>query len=116
MGVKNRLRISFDYDGTLDNGNGMIRKMARKFQMDGHEVYIITTRRTHINGMKLDNSEVFRAAQSICIPESRVVFTEYEWKADTLNRLGIDIHFDDNEDEFEEYDKSEHCGCNIVII
>lgn len=91
-------KISFDFDETLSTKRG--QELAKQKQNDGKEIYIITRRQSSAN------SEVYAVADKLGIPKSRVYFTNGKMKWETIKRLGIDIHYDNNQDELDLIDKN----------
>ena len=82
------MKISFDYDGTLSTAKGT--EMAKDFIAKGKDVYIISAR--HLK------TGMIKKAQSLGIPISRVYATgSNEEKIAKIKSLGIDEHYDNNE-------------------
>lgn len=80
-------RVSFDYDGVLTQRK-MIDKVKTLIQ-GGMEVFIISARS--------NDGELKNLASKIGIPFSRVYATgSNKEKINTIRRLGIEKHFDDN--------------------
>ena len=103
-----KLKISFDYDGTLSDDfdvqinkqKEVIRSLARKYIMEGHDVCIITKRYDFSNkglGKKNEYFEVYELAKQLII--KNVYFTNREMKFSTIIKLKIDLHFDNSEVE-----------------
>ena len=109
------MKVSFDFDGTLRNNKFLIEK-AINLRNKGCETFIITSRRTTYLGSYISNDDVFEHAIQVGIPLDHVIFTEGCWKADTLERLQIDFHYDDNQYELEEYGNRGYKNTNIIII
>jgi hypothetical protein len=86
------MKISFDVDGVLDTPQGMA--LARRKITEGHRVYIITAR----NEERMA-AEVYAIANELGIPRLRVYFTNGEDKWRTIQRLGIELHYDNNEEQ-----------------
>ncbi|CAB5218651.1 hypothetical protein UFOVP211_47 [uncultured Caudovirales phage] len=85
-------RISFDYDGTFSTKEGF--DMAKKLNEDNN-VYIISARST--------KTGMLQRAKEAGIPESRVYATgSNQKKIETINRLGISRHYDNNPDVVKE--------------
>src|ERR1035437_3941085 len=91
-----KLKVSFDYDGTLaDDFDGsinkqkdLIRSLARKYIMEGHDVCIITKRY---------DFDVFTLAKDLLI--KKIYYTNREMKFSTIIKLKIDMHFENSEYE-----------------
>ena len=84
-------KVSFDFDDTLTQERYQIKAMALK--EEGKTVYIVTRRQEE------DDKAVYEVADKIGIPHSRVYFTNGKMKWETIKRLGIGTHYDNNEDE-----------------
>jgi HK97 family phage prohead protease len=84
-------KISFDFDDTLTQRKWQLKAMQLK--EEGYTVYIVTRRQER------DSEEVYKIADEVGIPRSRVYFTNGKMKWDTIKRLGIGKHYDNNEDE-----------------
>ena len=83
------MKISFDVDGVLDTEQGMA--LARRKITEGHRVYIITARNEETM-----SAPVYKIARELDIPRLRVYFTNGEDKWKTIQRLGIELHYDNN--------------------
>lgn len=82
-------KISFDYDETLTKQD--IQDKAKQYIDNGATVYIISAR--HNAG------PIYRIADELGIPHSRVYATgSNKAKVEKILELGIDKHFDNNED------------------
>ena len=103
-----KLKVSFDYDGTLaDDFDGsinkqkdLIRSLARKYIMEGHDVCIITKRYDFDNrglGKKNEYFDVFTLAKDLLI--KKIYYTNREMKFSTIIKLKIDMHFENSEYE-----------------
>lgn len=84
-------KISFDYDDTLEEDN--IQEIALRFIAEGKEVYIITRRQ------ETDSEDVYDDAEELGIRKDRVYFTNGKMKWETIKRLNIGIHYDNNPEE-----------------
>ena len=83
------VKISFDYDDTLNTPKGM--KLAAEWISKGAEVYIISARQ--------DKNGMLARAKDLLIPESRVYATgSNKAKVEKVKELGIDVHYDNNQD------------------
>jgi acid phosphatase class B len=96
------LKISFDFDGTLDSYPMQVH--AAHMLKAGHDVYVVTARTSHINhrgvtDAKTINQDLWRIVDRLGIKESNVHFTEGADKWQMLGALGMDIHYDDMEEE-----------------
>jgi len=88
------MNISFDVDGVLDTPQGMA--LARRKIANGDRVYIITAR----NEERM-SEEVYAIARELGIPRLRVYFTNGEDKWRTIRRLGIELHYDNNQEQID---------------
>jgi acid phosphatase class B len=86
------MKISFDVDGVLDTPQGMA--LARRKIANGDRVYIITGR----NEERM-SEEVYAIANELGIPRLRVYFTNGADKWKTIQSLGIELHYDNNEEQ-----------------
>jgi acid phosphatase class B len=86
------MKISFDVDGVLDTPQGMA--LARRKISNGDRVYIITAR----NEERM-SAEVYAIARELGIPRLRVYFTNGADKWKTIQSLGIEVHYDNNEEQ-----------------
>jgi hypothetical protein len=84
-------KVSFDFDDTLSTKRG--QDIAKRLISEGKTVYIVTRRQ------ETASEEVYKVAYELGIPKSRVHFTNGELKWKTIKRLGIDTHYDNNENE-----------------
>lgn len=93
------MRISFDFDGTLADLGAVQQYCRLVLAQERHEVYIITRRyrAEHPLSEVLDEATpVYELAGKLGVDRERVVFTDREYKAETLNKLAIDVHLDDD--------------------
>lgn len=109
----NQLRVSFDFDDTLEHP--WIQDYARKLVSRGIDVWIVTTRwnrlskyyspqyyKTHGNTWR----QVHLVALDLGIPLKQVVFTCYEYKAKFFHiERDFIWHLDDNPMEFKKIEK-----------
>lgn len=86
------MKISFDVDGVLTTPQGMA--LARRKITEGDRVYIITARNESTM-----STRVYEIAKELGIPRLRVYFTNGEDKWKTIKRLGIEVHYDNNEEQ-----------------
>lgn len=83
--------MSFDFDDTLSTQRG--QDIAKRLMNDNKTVYIITRRQ------ESDSKEVYKVADELGIPRSRVYFTNGSLKWETVKRLEIGTHYDNNQNE-----------------
>jgi len=101
------MKVSFDFDGTLSRND--VQEVAKDVISRGlFEVCILTTRYSDPsnyhdlwNGSEAgkqylleQHRELFDVAKKVGITE--IHFTEFEWKTNFVDKLGIDVHLDDN--------------------
>lgn len=84
-------KVSFDFDDTLSTKRG--KDLAKKLMSEGDEIYITTRRQ------EKDSESVYKVADELGIPHSRVHFTNGKLKWQLLKELGINVHYDNNPDE-----------------
>jgi hypothetical protein len=84
-------KVSFDFDDTLSTQRG--QDIAKRLMNDNKTVYIITRRQ------ESDSKEVYKVADELGIPRSRVYFTNGSLKWETVKRLEIGTHYDNNQNE-----------------
>jgi hypothetical protein len=84
-------RVSFDFDDVLDTPQG--QQTARQYKSAGYDVYIVTRRNSGLS------DAVYAVADKLNIPRSKVYFTGGALKYDTIKRLKISKHFDNNQNE-----------------
>ena len=86
-------KVSFDFDDTLEYPS--VQEIAKRLMSDGFTVYVITRRQ------ESDSAEVYEVSDEIGIARSRVYFTNGSMKWETVKRLNIGRHYDNNEDELQ---------------
>lgn len=103
-------KISFDFDGTLNehffgDENPQEDEIKKLFvelcNNDEFDVYIITRRfgpEDSDKGLKDEHTTVFNMLKilNIELPKEKVLFTNRKYKFSLINKLGIDIHLDDD--------------------
>ena len=87
-------KVSVDYDGTLSTTMGKL--LVKRLISEGKKVYIITRREQSNSG------SVYKAADELLIPKSRVYFTNGQLKWQTIKRLNIGTHYDNNQNEIDQ--------------
>ena len=107
-------KVSFDYDGTLTTLEGRLK--AEQLIKNGYDVYIVTSRG------KGESAPVYKMADKLGIKHDCVFFTNGKPKSDTLKRLGIQKHYDNNPEVLKEIEKNapgieaEHFDYNVGSI
>jgi hypothetical protein len=86
-------KVSFDFDDTLETIRG--KALAKRKIDEGKDVYIITRRQESAS------AEVYKVAQDLGILKSRVYFTNGAMKWETVKRLNIGTHYDNNQNEID---------------
>lgn len=92
--MQNKVKISFDFDSTLDHAE--VQAVAKELIEKGYNVCILTTRYSDVTKYHFPatNADLFKVAETLGIKE--INFTEYRWKFEVIDSLGITIHVDDN--------------------
>jgi len=86
-------KVSIDYDDTLSTDRG--KELAKRLLKEGKDVSIITRRQAD----QLDN--VYKTADELGIPHDKVHATNGVLKWETIKKLGIEKHIDNNAKELE---------------
>lgn len=76
-------KVSLDYDGVLSTDKG--KELLKKLLSDGVDVYVISARRDEMNVEGLPASKVYATGSN-------------KQKIETIKRLGINTHYDNNPD------------------
>jgi hypothetical protein len=84
-------KVSIDYDDTLNTSDGKL--LAKRLLSEGKDVYVVTRRREEMLG------PVKQLATELGIGADKVHATNGKLKWETLKRLGIQTHYDNNPDE-----------------
>jgi hypothetical protein len=85
--------VSFDFDGTLSTKKGQDK--AKELLAEGYRVLIVTARQSK------DSKEVFEVADKLGIRRSDIFFTSGKNKWETIKRLGVAIHYDNNQEQID---------------
>lgn len=86
-------KVSLDFDDTLETERG--KELAKRLIAEGKTVYIVTRRQQSAS------EEVYKVAEELGIPKSRVKFTNGAYKWETIKHYGIGTHYDNNAREVE---------------
>jgi hypothetical protein len=86
-------KVSMDYDDTLSTDRG--KELAKKLLKEGKDVSIITRRQAD----QMD--AVYKTADELGIPRDKVHATNGKLKWETIKKLGIERHIDNNSKELE---------------
>ena len=100
-------KVSFDFDSTLSES--WVQKLA-EILIPITEVWIVTSRSPGAS----HNRDLYKISNRLGIPDERIVFTDGAYKWSSLNHLGIEIHFDDMEDEILEINN--RSGCKGILV
>jgi hypothetical protein len=84
-------KVSMDYDDTLSTDRGV--ELAKRLLSEGKDLSIITRRQ------ETDLGPVYKVAEGLGIPRNKVHGTNGKLKWETIKRLGIQTHYDNNPDE-----------------
>lgn len=85
--------VSFDFDDTLSTAKGQDK--AKQMLTEGYRVLIITARQSK------DSKEVFDVADKLGIKRSDIYFTNGGNKWSVVKRLGVAIHYDNNQEQID---------------
>jgi len=83
--------VSFDFDDTLSTAKG--QEKAKQLLAENYRVLIITARQSK------DSKEVFDVADKLGIRRSDIFFTNGGNKWSVVKRLGVAIHYDNNQEQ-----------------
>jgi hypothetical protein len=83
--------VSFDFDDTLSTSKG--QEKAKQLLAENYRVLIITARQSK------DSKEVFDVADKLGIRRSDIYFTNGANKWSVVKRLGVAIHYDNNQEQ-----------------
>jgi hypothetical protein len=84
-------KVSIDYDNTLSTDKG--KELAKRLLAEGKDLSIVTRRQ------ESDLGPVKAVAKELGIPESKVHATNGKLKWETIKKLGINKHIDNNSNE-----------------
>lgn len=101
-------------DGTLSESH--IQVICAAMIASNTEVWIVTSR-VHSESNELTrrtNSDVFKLAKELNIPENRIIFTQGDFKWRKLKELEIDLHFDDIPEEAEQC--ARNCETKVCLV
>jgi len=86
-------KVSIDYDDTLSTERG--KELAKRMLKEGKDVSIITRRQSD------QLEEVYKTADELGIPRDKVHATNGKLKWETIKKLGIEKHIDNNQNEID---------------
>ena len=109
------MKVSFDFDGTLEHEH--VQEYAKELIDQGHEVWVVTTRydenHRHRYFKNPTLEDLWLVVDKLSIPRHRVRFTLMEYKHKYLDGTQFIWHLDDNEEEF---DHARKFGCSVPMI
>lgn len=85
--------VSFDFDDTLSTSKG--QEKAKQLLAENYRVLIITARQSK------DSKAVFEVADKLGIRRSDIYFTNGANKWSVVKRLGVAIHYDNNQEQID---------------
>ena len=102
--------VTFDFDDTLTmprwdeeeelwmggtEPNKKTISAMKKFASKGYEVKIVTSR----HGTSDHKRAIATFVRKYGLPIKDIIFTNGKWKADTLDKMGSILHYDDDKEE-----------------
>lgn len=96
------LTLTFDFDSTMSEE--YIQDIAAKLIAEGHDIWILTTRRDELHKHLYNTSPVhiehihdylYEVAEKLGL-RNKIIFTNFTWKGYYLKDTKVDIHIDDN--------------------
>jgi hypothetical protein len=88
--------------GTFNKQKVEVQRIASNYISQGHDVYIITKRygpEFKDLGLTNEHLKVWDLAKDLNINQNNCIFTNREWKSDTIKSLDINKHFENSEIE-----------------
>lgn len=98
-------KVSFDYDGVLTTKQG--QSLLKRKITEGYNVYIITARQE-------GDETVLRFAHEHGVLRDHVYFTSGADKGETIKRLGINKHYDNNKEQVDKINANTDCEAVLV--
>jgi hypothetical protein len=98
------MKISFDYDGVLSTPQG--KELAKRKIAEGDRVYVVTARG--------ESQRVLDVAKEVGIPRLQVYFTDGADKWKTIKRLGIERHYDNNQEQVDKIRENTEANATLV--
>lgn len=87
------MKVSFDFDGTLDRQD--IQTLAKMLVKSEYDVFVVTCRYNVDGPIKFENRDLWEVVNKVGIKRENVYFTGMCYKWETLKMLNIDHHYDD---------------------
>lgn len=110
-------RVSFDFDGTLDDEfDGFVNQQKHEIQkvckelLENNEVFIITKR---YGPNHKEAAKVYTLASALGIKQENIHFTNRDLKYLKIKELNIDVHFEN--EEYECYVINRTVECVTVV-
>lgn len=91
------MRVSFDFDGVLSRPAWQV--VAAMYLHEGDTVFVLSARCPE------QAARVFDVADQLEIPREQVLLTCNRPKWEAIDGNGIELHFDNNEDELAQIDE-----------
>lgn len=91
-------KVSIDFDDTLNTAKG--EALYRRLKSEKKNIYIVTRRQESAS------KEVYNLAESLGIPKNKIIFTNGAMKWETIKRLNIATHYDNNQKEIDLINKN----------
>ena len=96
------LKISFDFDSTLSEE--WVQNFALAL-IPIFDIWVVTSR----SPGNSHNTDVYKVTDRLGISRENIIFTDGGYKWSSLDHYGINIHFDDMEDEILEINNKSKC-------
>lgn len=102
------MKIGYDYDGTLTR-SAIAAKAFFDSTIKANTVYIITKRSSNPNDLEHGSKEVLEMADKLRIKPENVIFTDNGIKSPYINDLGIQVFYDDKEENIIDIKTNTQC-------
>jgi hypothetical protein len=93
-------RVSLDYNNTFTTNQG--KQLAQRLITTGNDVYIVS----RLNDSARSSVEKAVRESGLNIPSNKIHFTNGALKYNTLRKLGIRTHYDNNQNEIDAIKKN----------
>ena len=103
------MKISFDFDSTLSKTS--VQNFCFSLLLKDYDIWITTSRIKEFNGAIHYHDDLMLVANSLCISEDKIHFTNTEFKAPYLEENNFNIHIDDDIFQLKELE-----GTNVIGI
>lgn len=93
----NKGKVGFDIDGCLLDRSDVQQFAKELSSYEDIEIHIVTSRFEHkdINGLSVDNTDIFKLAYDLGIDEENIHFTNHDWKSEFYKYNYFIWHIDD---------------------